>query len=112
MIRNGKLDSFSMKRWEENIKELIIEEDGSVRWKTSGNYLPEDALDELELFDSSVVFSREATKIKRDEQTDAFLTEYRTNPPQISDEMYAEIQSEFGVGTTVVDVITGRRIAL
>jgi len=43
---------------------------------------------------------------------DAFLDEYRKNPPPVTDEQRAEMRAAFGPGTEVVNVITGRKTRL
>lgn len=92
--------------------EILKEEDGAVKWKRSGNYLPEDCVEKLSY--THFQFSPEATKKKRDAQTERSLEAYRESMRnhQYSDEELFEMRAAFGEGTTVVDVITGQEITL
>ena len=56
----------------------------------------------------------EATKKKRDAQTERELKAYRESMRnhQYSDEELFEMRAAFGEGATVVDVITGQQIPL
>ena len=91
---------------------MIIEEDGAVRWKSNGNYLPDDCMEKLEYapYDLSSKISREATKIKREIQNKEFLEEYRKNPPVLTQEDFYEMRAAFGKGVRVTNVITGEVI--
>ena len=86
----------------------IVEEDGAIRWVSSGNYLPDDCCEQLEY--AGYAFNREATKKKRDAQTAAFVEQYRKNPPKLSEEDLFEMRSAFGECAVVVDVITGKKV--
>lgn len=97
--------------------EIIIEDDGAVKWVSSGNYLPEDCAEMLDyaLYEyKDPKIDLEATAKKRDAQTAKFLEEYRNNPANyvVSDEERYEIECAFGKGATVVDVITGQKITV
>ncbi len=92
--------------------EILTEEDGAVKWKRSGNYLPEDCVEKLSY--THFTFSPEATKKKRDAQTERSLKAYREsrkNHSYSAEELY-EMRAAFGAGETVVDVITGQRVTL
>ena len=92
--------------------EILKEKDGAVKWKRSGNYLPEDCVEKLSY--THFTFSPEATKKKRDAQTERELKAYRESMRnhQYSDEELFEMRAAFGEGATVVDVITGQQIPL
>lgn len=118
---NGLLGDFWYKHAREEVERLynqrdnmIIEDDGAVRWKSNGNYLPDDCMEKLEYApsDLSSKISREATKIKREKQTQEFLKEYRKEMEnhKYTQEELGEMRNAFGKGTTVVNVFTGRRI--
>lgn len=91
---------------------ILKEKDGAVKWKSSGNYLPEDCVEKLSY--THFKFSPEATRKKRDAQTEQSLNAYREsrkNHSYSAEELF-EMRAAFGAGTTVVDVITGQRIEL
>lgn len=97
--------------------EIIIENDGAVKWVSSGHYLPEEcaqmlayALVEAE----DPVFSLVSTERKRKAQDDEFLARYvesRKNAHLSHEERY-EMECAFGKGTTVVDALSGEIIEL
>jgi len=87
--------------------------DGVFRWDANGNVPPQDILNLLQM-DGGVVFDMEATQAARDADTTAFLAEYREaqkNHTPSAEEMF-EMRAAFGPGTTVVNVITGRKTRL
>ena len=91
---------------------ILKEKDGAVKWKSSGNYLPEDCVEKLSY--THFKFSPEATKKKRDAQTERSLKAYREsrkNHSYSAEELY-EMRAAFGSGATIVDVITGQKIKL
>ena len=92
--------------------EAIVEEDGAIRWISSGNYIPDDYCEKLEY--GGYNFSREATRIKKDGQQSKFAEEYRErmkNYKPSEEELY-EMRCAFGEGSEIVDVITGQKIFL
>ena len=93
--------------------EMIVEDDGAVKWASSGNYLPADCVEKL-LFGGADWFDADATARKRDAQNEAFLESYRkaqTGRKRSAEEI-AEMRAAFGEGAVVVDVLTGERFAL
>ena len=88
----------------------IVEEDGAIKWSTNGSYIPDDFCEKLEYADYN--FSREATRRTRDKQTKEFIEEYKKNQSEPTEEELAEMRAVFGVGATVVDAISGRKIRL
>ena len=54
----------------------------------------------------------EATHAAREAEVEAELAEYRAKYKGPSDEELAEMRAAFGPGTTVVNVITGKKIKL
>ena len=90
----------------------IVEEDGAIRWISSGNYIPDDYCEKLEY--GGYNFSREATKIKNDKQQSKFAEEYseRVKNYKPSEEELYEIRCAFGEGAEIVDIITGQKIFL
>ena len=119
---NGLLGNFWYEESRKEVKKLyeqrdnmIIEDDGAVRWKSSGNYLPDDCMEKLEYapYEFRKRISREATKIKREAQNKEFIKEYRE---QMKDHVYteeelSEMRNAFGNGT-VYDVLADRVIDL
>lgn len=92
--------------------DAIVEEDGAIRWISSGNYIPDDYCEKLEY--GGYNFSREATRIKKDEQQSKFAEEYRErmkNYKPSKEELY-EMKCAFGEGVEIVDIITGQKIFL
>ena len=104
--------------------EIIFEGDGAMKWKSSGNYLPEDCAEALAFIDMSKAdetqrayirnASLEATTRRRDAQTAEFLADYleRNKNRVLSAEERYEMECAFGKGTKVVDCITGQVFAL
>ena len=92
--------------------DAIVEEDGAIRWISSGNYIPDDYCEKLEY--GGYNFSREATKIKNDKQQSKFAEEYRErmkNYKPSEEELY-EMRCAFGEVVEIVDIITGQKIFL
>lgn len=115
---NGMLGAFWKKQAHEEAERLLaqrdnieVEADGAAKWISSGNYLPADVVEKL-TFAGADFFSAEATAVKREAQTAAFLDSYRKNYKGPSEEEKAEMRAAFGTGTTVVNVITGQRTKL
>ena len=90
--------------------DAIVEPDGAIKWKKSGNYLMDDLCEQLEYAGYS--FSREATSKARDIQNNKFVEEYKQNYTGPTEEELFEMRAAFGEGKTVVDVITGNAIQL
>lgn len=115
---NGELGAFWQKHAHEEAERLMsqrdnikVEEDGAAKWISSGNYLPADVVEKL-TFAGADFFSAEATAAKREAQTAAFLDSYRRNYKGASEEEKVEMRAAFGEGTTVVNVITGKKTRL
>lgn len=91
--------------------EMIIDPDGAAKWKSSGNYIPEDIVEKL-VYGGADWFSPEATATKREAQDEAFLREYRSRKHPLTDEMRAEMIAAFGPGEAIIDVISGESYKL
>lgn len=89
-------------------KDAVVESDGAIKWKTNGNYLPDDCCAMLEW--AGFEFDREATDAKREAQTEKFFSEYIKRQKEYNNEELSEMRSVFGAGTVVVDVISGRMV--
>lgn len=117
---SGKFGDWWKKNAEREVSEAlnrvktdaIVEEDGAIRWISSGNYIPDDYCEKLEY--GGYNFSREATKIKNDKQQSKFAEEYRErmkNYKPSEEELY-EMRCAFGEDAEIVDIITGQKIFL
>lgn len=120
---NGLLGDFWYKNAREEVERLynqkdnmIIEEDGAVRWKSSGNYLPDDCMEKLEYapHEFRKQISREATKVKREEQDKKFIEKYceQMKDHSYTEEELGEMRNAFGEGATVVDIFADTVIHL
>lgn len=117
---SGKFGDWWKKNAEREVSEAlnrvktdaIVEEDGAIRWISSGNYIPDDYCEKLEY--GGYNFSREATKIKNDKQQSKFAEEYseRMKNYKPSEEELYEMRCAFGEGAEIVDIITGQKIFL
>ena len=115
---NGSLGDFWKRNAQEEVKKAVakadagatVEADGAIKWNSNGRYLMDDFCEKLEY--AGYPFSREATAQKRDAQNEESLAEYRKNDRGLSGEELAEARAAFGEGTTVVNILTGRRTRL
>ena len=115
---SGKLGEFWMNHAKKEVERAvaqanelgIIDEDGAIKWKTNGSYIPDDFCEKLEY--AGYNFSREATRIAREEQNKKFFEEYKKNQSEPTEEEIEEMRAVFGRGKTIVDVISGREIVL
>ena len=115
---SGSLGEFWKKNAEEEVRkagaqaetQATVDADGAIRWESNGRYLMDDFCEKLEY--AGYAFDREATAKKRDAQNAESLAQYRRNDRGLSGEALAEARAAFGEGTTVVNVLTGRRTRL
>ena len=91
-------------------KNAVVENNGAIKWKSNGSYLMDDFCEMLEY--AGYQFSRKATAKARNIQVKKCLKDYRMNYNGPSVEELAEMRAAFGVGETVVNVITGDVITL
>lgn len=89
--------------------EVTIDENGVAR-NCIGRVVTSEVLVKLTYVTNAV--DVEATNKARDEEEEAFLAEYRKNARPMDAEMLWEMRAAFGTGTTVVDVVTGRKYHL
>lgn len=80
---------------------------GVIRWNSNGSVPPEDCVALAAHIGLAVNVAR--CTAERNREIDAFLAEYRRNPPRLSPEDRAEALRE--LGPDAVNVVTGRRIA-
>ena len=92
--------------------EIFFGADGVVRWTSNNRVMPKDCREILSHTAYRDLFSEEASRATEDAETAAFLESYRKNYTGPSEEEKAEMRAAFGTGSTVVDVITGKRIRL
>lgn len=83
---------------------------GVIRWNTNNTVLPLDCV--ALAAHIGLPIDQEACTAARDTETAAFLAEYRKRSHRVTAEQRAEIRAAFGRDTTVVNVVTGRRIRL
>ena len=115
---SGSLGEFWKKNAEEEVRKAVaqadtqatVEADGAIRWNSNGRYLMDDFCEKLEY--AGYAFDREATATKRDVQNAESLARYCRNDRGLSGEALAEARAAFGEGTTVVDVLTGKKTRL
>ncbi len=115
---SGSLGAFWKKNAEEEVRKAVakvdadaaVEADGAIKWNSNGRYLMDDFCEKLEY--AGYGFSREATAKKRDAQNAESLAEYRKNDKGFTGEELAGARAAFGEGTTVVDVLTGKKTRL
>lgn len=115
---SGALGEFWQKNAEKEVQraveqadaEATVERGGAIHWNSNGLYLMDDFCEKLEYADYP--FSRIATKEKHEAQVAQELAKYRANRHVPTLEEQTEMQSVFGEGATVIDVLTGERIDL
>lgn len=88
---------------------VTIDENGVARNRV-GRVLMEDQIEVLSL--TGCKFSEEATNKAREEETAKVIAKYNRTASNASREEMHEIRGTFGAGTTVVDVISGKKIKL
>jgi len=110
----GAYGDFWKKHAEEEIRKMEerIENDeirtnigGGAFWSSNGRYLPEEQA--IILSKTDFPFSIEETNRAREAQNESFLQNYHHETTV--EERY-EMQTAFGAGTTVTNVLTGERI--
>lgn len=99
------------KEWLEN----ALRDDGEIRrgvlyWKKSGNIAPVDTAENAITLGYKIDMKKHrAAKAKADKK---FLDNYRKNWKPPTGEALFEMRTAFGTNTTIVDVISGRKIRL
>lgn len=89
--------------------EITVDENGVAR-NCIGRPLMSDMAEVLTL--ARIKFSLEATKQAREEYVMKEVAQYIEKNYQPSTEEKAEMRNAFGPGTTVVDVISGKKVKL
>ena len=97
-------------RLAEKFKTDAYIEDGVIRWKSNNSVPPNDILEFWNYLGYD--FDLEKSIKTSDEDTATFLEQYRKNYKSPSQEELYEMEAAFGKGTTVVDIITGKKIKL
>jgi hypothetical protein len=85
------------------IMETSYGEQGEILWRSNDRPVPLDAFQDALMVPPAV----QAAAAKA--ATSAFLKAYRKADPKMTAEERGEARAAFGAGTTVVNVITGRR---
>ena len=88
---------------------ISIDENGVAR-NCIGRVLMSDMLEKLTYVTNEV--DEEATKAARDEEVTRSLAEYRKNAKPAGPEELDEMRAAFGIGTQVVNILTGKRYSL
>lgn len=88
---------------------ITIDEDGIAR-NCIGKVLMNDMLEKVALVTDKV--SVENTQLARDIEVAESIAAYRKQASAPSEEELNEMRAAFGKGTTVVDVLTGRKTRL
>lgn len=88
---------------------ITIDEQGVAR-NCIGRALAEDMLEKVLMI--TVKVNTEATQLAYSEETAEALKQYRENKKADTGEILAEMRATFGEGTTVVDIITGKKTIL
>ena len=107
--KNAEAEIAKMQKRADN-DEIRTNIGGGAFWNSNGNYLPADCAEILSHTDFP--FSLEETARAREAQTAAFCENYRKNYREPGEEEKAEMRAAFGADTTVVDIISGKRISL
>ena len=92
----------------------LIIEDGTARWDSNGAYLMSDLIEVLMHSKLASLIDVEKQTEARNRQNDEKIQAYkeRMKDHVYDEEELYEMRCAFGAGTTVVDVITGRKITL
>jgi hypothetical protein len=96
----------------EQLKTEATYKNGVGMWNRSGNHLPIDVAEFAHYLGLPIDLNKHQKAY--DEATSKFFAEYRkaqANRKPTAEELY-EMKAAFGEGTTVVNVITGRKIKL
>ena len=88
---------------------ITIDEFGVAR-NCIGRILRDDMLEKVAMVNDKV--NVEATRAARDEETSKVIEAYRASYTGPSEEDLFEMRAAYGKGTTVVDVLTGKKIKL
>lgn len=88
---------------------ITIDENGIAR-NCIGRTLHDDMLEKVAMISDKV--NIEATRAARDEETANVIEAYRASYTGPSEEEMFEMRAAFGIGTTVVDIFTGKKIKL
>ena len=102
--------SIELPKAEKQFTEAYRDSNSILRWKSNNSVPMADTLGfwvELGLITSE---DAKACKAARNADTDAFFSKHRSS--EASFEEISEMRSCFGKGSTVVDVISGRKIRL
>ena len=95
------------KNWFEE-KAYVV--DGIFRCKSNDRIPFDDMLEKMEY--AGCQFDREASSLTRDEEVKIEIAKLRSKPAVHSEAEMREMRAAFGVGATVVDILTGEKIKL
>lgn len=112
---SGQLGNFWKKNAEDEVakavksanEDAVVDSDGAIKWKLSGNYIPDDFCEKLEY--AGYDFDRQTTSDKHDIQVAEFIKNYKLKKTDLSDEEKAELDANYASGTTIVNMISGNK---
>ena len=91
--------------------EIFFGADGVCRWKSNNRVLPAECREQLSYSPYRGLFDEQACKVADEAETAEALAAYRAGH-RTTEEERMEMRAAFGIGTTVVDIISGERIEL
>jgi hypothetical protein len=106
----GKGWVFDEAKARREFQDTYIDSGGVLRWKSNDHVPPEDCMEDFRLVGCE--FDIELARATREREDAEFLAEYRRNQKPPTNEELFEMRAAFGGGTTVVNVITGRKTKL
>ncbi|MBP3802518.1 MAG: hypothetical protein J6I76_01285 [Oribacterium sp.] len=118
---SGSLGEFWKKNAKQEIRkmeerqlggEIFFGADGVVRWTSNNRVMPKDCCEILSHTAYRNLFDEDASRAAEEAETAAFLESYRKSYKGPNEEEKAEMRAAFGEGSTVVDIITGKKIRL
>lgn len=89
-------------------EDATVSPEGIVRWKSNNSIPPEEMLEKMCYGGCKFDFDA-CEELRKDEERN-WLNDYCNSRTPVSDEELFEMQSAFGKGTTVVDVISNEHI--
>lgn len=112
---SGKLGDFWKNDAEKEVRkavekatnDAVVESDGAIKWKQSGNYLMDDFCEKLEY--ANFNFNRNKTAEKRNAQITDVIMNLRNQRVDFSAEEKMELDANNKPGTVIVNVITGNK---
>ncbi|ELP5902300.1 hypothetical protein QTV49_004329 [Vibrio vulnificus] len=92
------------------VEDTEVLDSGAIIWKTSKNCVPMDYFRDLDILPPAV--QKEAISAQDKEAIQAYIESQRNRTPEQIAEEEASMRAAFGKGTTVVNVLTGKKTKL